>query len=180
MSNAIYFACLGISLVFWVLLRRSKLVHVVEYQVGLSFRGNGEIRVLPPGTYRTNPSRDPITIVDMRPYQFLLERLVFQDALRVNAVISLSGQVAVRDPQVAVSMIKNLAEDPVTFAREGLRQMVSRVVVDPNQQERMRLAEKMKSDLNRELEPKGLVLQDLEITELWAESVRLDIPAEVN
>jgi hypothetical protein len=116
----------------------------------------------------------------MRPYQFLLERLVFQDALRVNAVISLSGQVAVRDPQVAVSMIKNLAEDPVTFAREGLRQMVSRVVVDPNQQERMRLAEKMKSDLNRELEPKGLVLQDLEITELWAESVRLDIPAEVN
>lgn len=173
-------ACLAVTIVFIIRLRRSKVVYITDYQAGVRFR-NGEFdRILPPGGYLSRAATDPITVVDMRPRQFIFERHVYQDVLRAKSVISVGGEVVVRDPQLAVSALKDLANDPIHLVRELLSPAASRTISDPSVEGRKRLAGLIKAELNRELETRGVEVRNLEITELWAHPVQHSIPAVAN
>src|SRR5690242_16436158 len=93
-------ACLVITVIITVRMRRMKAVHIFEYQAGVRFHGE-RCSILPPGVYFTAPSSDPITVVDMRPRQFIVERQLFKDALLSSFVVSVGGEFQVCDAQLA-------------------------------------------------------------------------------
>ena len=172
--------CLVVTVVFTVRLRRTKLVYILDYQTGLRYRDGVPCSVLPPGSYLTSASQDPITVVDMRPHHFIFERMVYQDVQHANSVMSVGGELLVRNPQLAVSTLKNLVADSLTIVREGLRLAASRSIVDPSPEGRTKLALTLIYELNRELETRGVEVRNLEITELWARPIKHSIPAEAN
>src|ERR1039457_4030913 len=124
-SGMLSFLCFISAVVFALILRRTKLTHISDYQAGLRFRDSTSFRVLGPGSYRVFAQRNPITVADMRPHVFLLERLMFQDMMRANAVISVGGTVVICDPQLALTTMKNVADDSLVVVREGLVQTVT-------------------------------------------------------
>jgi hypothetical protein len=176
----IFFVCLVTMVVFGIRLRRSKLLYIVDYQVGLRPRSDGSSELLQPGAYRSSAGGTPISIVDLRPRQFILERLVFQDMLRASGVISVGGELVIRDPQLAVTAFKNLVEDSLPIVRERLLHVVPRSIIDPSVDGRAKMAASVTADLNRELQSRGVAIEHLEITELWIQAVKFNMPAETN
>jgi hypothetical protein len=150
-------------------IRMTKTVYITDYQAGVKFRHGSFSGVLGPGFYRTHSGSAPITVVDMRPHQFLFERLTYQDALQSDSLISLAGSVIVSDPYLAVTSFKDIATDPITVAKDGLRVAVARTIADPSEQGRSRIASGVTTELNRELRKRGVEVRDLEVTELWTE-----------
>ncbi len=176
----IFFACLVTVVVFGIRLRRSKLLYIVDYQVGLRLKRDGSSAILPPGAYRSSAGATPVNIVDLRPRQFILERLVFQDMLQANAVISVGGELVIRDPQRAVVAFKNVVDDSLPIIRERLLHIVPRSIIDRSVEGRAKMAASITADLNRELQSRGLGIEQLEITELWMQAVMYNMPAEAN
>ncbi|MFZ1937633.1 MAG: hypothetical protein WAU67_00920, partial [Terracidiphilus sp.] len=121
-------------------MRRSKQVYLVDYQAGLRFEGDASSIVLSPGAYRTSASGTPITVVDLRPYQFIVERLAFLDMLQENCVVSVGGELKVRNPQLAVNAFKNLVNDSLALVRENLRAAILRCIVDPSPEGKLKMA----------------------------------------
>jgi hypothetical protein len=160
-----------ISAIFWLRLRQTKLVYVTDFQVGLRFLGSGSCRVLPPGGYRSKAQQNLITVVDKRPYLFAVERQMLQDALRSNAVISIAGEIVVVDPELSVTAMKNLEDDSLLIIRENLRLTIAHSIVDASSEGRAHLATNLLAELNRALQSSGVKVQNIEITELWAESI---------
>jgi SPFH domain / Band 7 family len=161
-------------------LRRLKAVYILDYQAGVRFRDGSSGTVLPPGNHRSSTGQDPITVIDLRPHQFILERLMFRDVLQANSVISVGGEIVACDPQLAVSTLKNLVNDSLTIIRESLRHTASQSMVDPSDEGRARLVEAVTAELNRELKSRGVEVRNLEVTELWAQPVKHAIPSEAN
>jgi SPFH domain / Band 7 family len=180
LSQFFVFACLIAAMIISIRMRRSKPVYIVDFQAGVRFRDGSSTTVLPPGNRRSSTGQHPITVIDLRPHQFVLERLMFRDVLQANSVISVGGEVVVCDPQLAVSKLKNLMNDSMTIVREGLRRTAAQSMVDPSDEGRARLAEAVTADLNRELKSRGVEVRNLEITELWAQPVKHVIPSEAN
>jgi hypothetical protein len=96
-------ACFLISVFTALYLRRTKIVHITDLQVGLRFRRDGSYSVLSAGCCRTGAGLSPITVIDMRPRQFILERMTFRDALRAPSIISVAGELVISDPQTATN-----------------------------------------------------------------------------
>lgn len=159
-----------------VYIRRTKTVHVFDFQVGLRFKQGNSYETLSRGSYRTNSARTPITVVDVRPRQFLIERVYFQDALLANAVISVGGEFLVSDPEVANNTLKNLYDDSLARMREHLCPAARRGVIDPSPEGRENLARSITSEMNSVLQTSGIMLRNLEITELWVQHP--EIPAQ--
>jgi hypothetical protein len=166
--------------VFWVRLRRTKLVYITDFQVGIRFYGSDSCKILPPGGYRSSAQHNPITVVDMRPYPFVLERLMLQDVLHSNTVISIGGEIVVRDPRLAVTTLKNLVDDTLLVIRENLRVTISHLIIATSSEERDNLTASIADELDRELQSRGVRVQNIEITELWAWQMRHAIPAGTN
>jgi hypothetical protein len=101
-------ACLVAAAVIAFRLRRRKVVYITDFQTGLRFRDGTVCKVLPPGSYLTSGSRNMIAVVDMRPRPFALERLMYQDVLQTNSVISVGGELWIRDPNLAVITLKDI------------------------------------------------------------------------
>lgn len=174
------FAGFAVALIYTVRLRRTRSVYIADYQAGLRFREGQTCTILPPGSYRSSAASHPITVVDLRPYPFVIERQPFQDVLLANAVISVGGELVVRDPELAITSFKNLIDDPLAIVRENLRPAASRSIADPSVEGRAKLTAAIASELNRELAPRGVEVRNLEITELWAQLMKHSIPAEAN
>jgi hypothetical protein len=172
-------ACFLMAVVAALYMQRSKVVQITDYQAGLRFRG-GCYRVLGPGCYREGPGLGPITVVDMRPRQFILERMPFQDALHAPSILSVAGELVISDPGTATNTFKNILEDSVAMIREGLCPAASRSIVDPSEEGRKRLVADITATINRTLEPNGVMLRSLEITELWTRPVRFTVAGEAN
>jgi len=173
MSDAVagLFTIIGVLLAWsaFLYVRMTKTVYITDYQAGVKFRHGIFSRVLGPGFYRTRSGNAPINVVDMRPHQFLFERLTYQDALQSDSLISIAGSVIVSDPYLAVTSFKDIETDPITVAKDGLRVAIARTMADPSEQGRERIASGLTAELNRELRKRGVELRDLEVTELWTE-----------
>jgi hypothetical protein len=155
-----------------VRLRRPKSVYVTDYQKAVRFRNGIFCGLLAPGNRRFNPGRDTIEIVDMRPHPFVVERVMYQDVLLSNSVISIGGILLVRDPQLAVTRLKDIVNDSMAIIRDVLRFATSRTIADPSSEGRIKLATNIESEINKELASRGVQVSQLEITEIWAQSVK--------
>jgi hypothetical protein len=174
------FVCLAATLAFIVRIRRRKFVFITDYQAGVRFRDGAFDRIMPPGGHLTRIGASEITTVDLRPRQFVFERFFYQDILRARSVISVGGEIVVRNPQLAISTLKDLANDPLQIVREHLSPAASRTITDPTPEGRKKLADLITTELNRELETRGVEVRNLEITELWAQPIQHSIPAIAN
>lgn len=179
-TGLLTFVCVLAALIFMIRLRRSKIVYIADYQIGLRYLGDASCRVLPPGAYRSGAASPPITVVDMRPRQFLIERLEFQDRLQENCVVSLGGELTICDAESAVNSFKNLIEDTLPIVRERLRSAVSKSIIDSSAEGRAKMANLISADLNRELQVRGVELHNIEITELWIQPMRHPASAHAN
>lgn len=173
-------ACLAATLVFIVRLRRRKAVYITDYVAGVRFRNGVFDGILPPGNYFSRDSGNQITMVDMRPYPFIFERMFYQDVLRANSVISVGGVLAVRDPHLAISALKDPVNDTLPIVREHLPLIASRAISDSSLDGRMRLTAAITAGINCELESQGMEIRNLEITELWAQPVKPDVAPVAN
>jgi|SRR5579863_9554189 len=175
--TALFFVGVFVTMFY---LRRTKAVQVMDFQTGLRFRKGESYTSLPPGSYRTGPGLGPISVVDLRPHQFIVERVNFRDAVLANAIISVGGEIVVSDPQAAMNTFKNLVEDSVAIVREGLGLAASHAIVDPSQEGKEKLAAMITSEINRELQTRGVMIRNLEITELWARPLQNFVPTVSN
>lgn len=179
-TGLLTFVCVFAALIFMIRLRRSKLTYIADYQIGLRYLSDASCKVLPPGAYRTGANGPPITVVDKRPRQFLIERLEFQDRLQENCVISLGGELTIGNAELAVNSFKNLIEDALPVVRERLRSAVLNSIIDNSVEGRARMANTITADLNRDLQVRGVELQNIEITELWIQPLTHPASAHAN
>lgn len=178
--GAFSIVCFLVAVLTAVYLRGTKILQITDYQVGLRFRKGDTYTVLSPGCYRTGAGLSPITVVDLRPRQFILERITFQDALRAPSIISVGGELMIGDPQTAINSLKNLLDDSLPIIRDQLGPAVSRSVVSATDESRKVLARAITSEINRALQPFGVLIRNLEITELWTKPVKYAISSEAN
>jgi hypothetical protein len=171
------FICFIAMVIFTVRMRRAKATYVYDYQAALRFDGK-RCKLLTPGLHRTSGSTP--TLVDLRPQQFILESQLCKDALFANCVISLGGELRVCDAEAAVIAFKNILEDSLTLVRGTVRSAISHRVVESGPAGRADLAHTLTEEFNRELRTRGVEVQNLEITELWAQKVAYTIPATAN
>lgn len=160
-------------------LRQLKAVYVCDFQRGLRFSGE-RFTVLPPGLYFSKPGNNPITVVDMRPHQFIMERQLCKDALRSNCVMSLGGELQVCNPQLAVTALKDLVNDSLAIVQETLALEVSRSILETNSEGKANLVSALTSEFNIKLQSRGVELRKLDITELWVQSSTQGISTAAN
>ena len=174
---------IGIVAAVWFLtvrLRPPKSIYIPDYQKGVRFRNGVFCGLLGPGNRRFNPGRDTIAVVDMRPHPFVIERVMYQDALLSKSVISVGGIFFVRDPLLAITRLKDIVNDSLSIIRDVLRLATSRAIADPSSEGRLKMAATIKSEINREIESRGVQVAELEITELWAQPVKQTTPSGAN
>jgi hypothetical protein len=159
--------CLIAVVIVNIQMRRSKAVYICDYQSGLIFEDGERCKVLAPGNHWLVADKDPVTVVDMRPYQFILERVPFKDALHVASVISVAGELSVCEPQLSVRAFRNIFAESLTAVRDNFRLAASRFIADSSSAGRLELATQIGSALNKELQHRGVEIRNLEITELW-------------
>ena len=176
----ISFVFLVASALLTLYMRRTTVVHVADFQVGIRFGKSGKCKILVPGSYRMGGGLDPITVVDMRPRPFLIERVNFQDALQGNCIVSIAAETVVSDPLLATNSLKNLFEDSLRAVRELLGPAAARQMIDADIQQREALAQALTSEINRELQTSGVVIQNLEITELLSRGRPAQSQAKAN
>jgi hypothetical protein len=179
-AQVFIFVCFIAAMIVTIRMRRSKPIYIVDYQAGVRFQDGSTGTILPPGNHRSSAGQHPITVIDLRPHQFILERLPFRDVLQANSVISIGGEIVVIDPPLAVSTLKNLVNDSLTIIRESLRQSASQSMADPSDEGRARFVEAATVELDRELKSRGVEVKNLEVTEIWTQPVKHPIPSEAN
>jgi hypothetical protein len=173
-------ACIAVTVIVTARLRQRKLVFITDFQKGLRFRNGTGCTILPAGRYLVRESHDQITVVDMRPRQFIFERMPYRDALLVNFLMSVGGEILISDPQLAVTTLKELENDSRNIVREGLRLAASRAIIDADYEGRQKLAANITSSLNVAILSNGLEVRNLEITELWVPAIKHDNVAGSN
>lgn len=161
-------------------LRQTKRVFITDYQRGVRYAGGAFADVLEPGSYNSYTPKEQITVVDMRPQPFVIERLFYQDALQSPSVISIGGALSVSDPYGAVTTLKDQVNEAIAIVREALRATVSKGITDSAIEFRNRTAVEIQAAANAELNKCGLRITDLEITEVWSRQVRPHMSAGTN
>jgi hypothetical protein len=149
-------------------LRQTKRVFIADYQHGVRYAKGIFADVLEPGSYNSYTPKEQITVVDMRPQPFVIERFFYKDVLQSPSVISIGGKLSVSDPYEAVTALKDQVNESIAIIREALRATVSRGIADPTIESRNRITLEIEAAANAELNESGLRVTDLEITELWS------------
>src|ERR1700686_67893 len=96
--SAFFFLLSVIAVLFIRLYNRGrKRVSLTDYCRGVHFANGSFKSVLGPGSYTYDPTKEQITVTDLRPQPVLIERLAFQDALRHEGGISVGTELLVLD-----------------------------------------------------------------------------------
>jgi hypothetical protein len=169
---AILFAGLTAGILARIYRQGGVRIFITDYQRGVRFVQGSFHDLLGPGSYASNPKREQVTIVDMRPQQILLERLQFQDAVLAASLISIGADLVVADPVLAVTTVKNPVADSMTIVRDALRAALSKMIADPHNAPRQKLAGDIELAINADLAKVGMRVANAEITELWSRSAR--------
>jgi hypothetical protein len=167
-------------IVTFVLSRRAALrkrIVITDFRRGVRFVGGVFSNVLEAGSYSFDPRKEQITIVDMRPQPFLMERLGFQDALKNPGVISLGAELLVRDPHLAASALRDQVKDAYILARDTVRTAMSKQIV-ADTADTAGLMQTLTAALRGELNKVGMDIADIEVTELWSSSATTQYSVE--
>lgn len=146
-------------------------VFITDYQRGLRYVNGTFVGLVGPGSYRSNGSKNQITIVDMRPRLIVLERIFYQDALQSPSVISIGAKLSVRDAYRAATKLKDYTTDSLTIVRDAIRVTVSKSIGDSFADARRKTAAEIQKAVNAELDRVGMAVDSVEITEAWSRPV---------
>ena len=147
--------------------KTTKRITILEYQRGVKFVDGVFDIVLEPGAYRIKTSEERVEVVDLRAQPILIEGFAFKDAEQKDWIISLGCNLLVKDPHGAISKLTNQLNDSVAMMRDSLREAVvglERSLLSDRETVRQRVEQ----ELNNHLEPVGMRIEKLEITELWS------------
>ena len=147
--------------------RGKKRILIPDYRRGVLFENGSFVKVLEPGSYRVSGSKQQITIVDMRPQPFLLERIGFQDAVKNQGVVSLGVDLRVQDPHLAATATRDQIKDALAILRDQLRTVLSQQISDLRPEAPAKLAETIAAAANKELRKIGMRAAGTEVTEFW-------------
>jgi hypothetical protein len=159
-------------LTVFVLARRKrgkKRILITDYRRGVRFVGGVFVDVLGAGSHTYDPRKEQVTIVDMRPQPIVIERLVFQDALRHQGLISLGAELLVRDPHLAATALRDQVKDSYILARDTVRNAISQQIVS-GRDSLGAVSEAITKAVRAELGKVGMGISEIEITELWSSS----------
>ncbi|HEX5424268.1 MAG TPA: SPFH domain-containing protein [Candidatus Acidoferrales bacterium] len=144
-----------------------KRVMITDFRRGVYFVAGVLKTVLGPGTYVYNSRKEEISVVDMRPHPILIDRLVFQDALRHEGIISIGASLAVRDAKLAATALREQINDSYLIVRDTVKTAVSQQIA-PARENVDALQNSLVDAVNAALGKVGMGISELEITELWA------------
>lgn len=143
-------------------------VFITDYQKGVRFIKGSFAGILGPGSYLSGNSEVEITVVDMRPFPFLIERFFYQDGLQAPSVISISAELSVSDSYRAVTGVKDRIADSIAIVRDALHSCTSRMSAELTSKGRYAMADKVTVTANAELNKIGMAIANVEVTELWS------------
>lgn len=169
--TGIFFIGLFSILILRFIPRRTR-IFITDYQQGVRFVRGSFAGLRGPGSYMAGRGDDQITVVDMRPLPFLIERLFFQDGMQNPAVISIGAELVVQDPYAAVTLVKDRVNDSIAIVRDTLRTHFGKTMADTTPNGRKIVAERITSASNVELKRIGMEIKNLEVTEFWSRQVR--------
>jgi flagellar basal body-associated protein FliL len=147
--------------------RGKKRMVIPDYRRGVLFKDGSFVKVLEPGSYRVATQKQQLTIIDMRPQPYLLERIGFQDALKNQGVISLGVDFLVQDPHLAATATRDQIKDALAILRDQMRTVLSQQVSDLSPEGPAKLAETIAAAANKELRKIGMRAAGTEVTEFW-------------
>ena len=149
-------------------LRKTKLIHIADFQAGLRYKDGVDCTLLPPGSYRERADKAPITVVDQRPNQFLHERILYKDALQTSSLISFAGAIRICDPALAVNSTKEPINAAMGRIREELQLAASHSIACSSPDDRAALSKTIQNEVNQRFRSLGIEVCGLEIIEAWS------------
>ncbi|MFZ3263519.1 MAG: SPFH domain-containing protein [Terriglobales bacterium] len=153
-------------------LRKTKRVFIMDYQRGVHYKSGTFAGELGPGSYEVYTPKEQVVVVDMRPQPFVIERLLYHDALKAPSVISLGAELRVDNPFTACTALKDQVNESIAIVRDALRETVSNSIADAAPEGRGKIASDIEAAANKALNRVGMRLSQLEITEVWSQFVR--------
>lgn len=144
-----------------------KRILITDYRRGVRFVGGVFTGILEPGSYRYDSRKEQISVVDMRPQPFVIERLTFQGPGVRQGVISVGTELLVRDPHLAATTLREEIKDSYVIVRDTVRAVAARQVFGGANDAPI-VAEAITTAANQELLKFGMGVSNVEITELWA------------
>jgi SPFH domain / Band 7 family len=170
-TPAITSSITAVSVVLVIILSRmnrgTKRILIPDYRRGVLFVNGAFVKVLEAGSYRVSAPKQQLTIIDMRPQPILMERVLFQDALKNQGVVSLAVEVLVRDPHLAATSTRDQVKDAIAIVRDQLRVVLSQQIIELRDDTRTKLAASVAAAANTELQRIGMRVDSAEITELY-------------
>jgi len=172
----------GIAAIIYarIRLRKTKRIFITDYQRGIRYEMGAFAGVVGPGSYNCYSPKEQIIVVDMRPQPFVIERLLYRDALQAPSVISIGAELNVADPFLACTSLKDQVNDAVAIVREALRATVSRSIADTVTGMNSKIGDEIVAAANADLDKFGIRLSNLEITEAWSQPVQPRATAGAN
>ncbi len=167
-----------VTLSYWIIVvaviiflwrwRKIPRIYLTDYMRGVRFVKGSFVNVLGPGSYKPFTRRASIEIVDMRPVPFVMESVSYRDALQSESVVSIGAEMAVDDPYLAATSLKNRIGDSLPIVRNTLRATVSRTITDRSPEFRVQTARDIQEAVNEELRRYGMKISRVEITEIFS------------
>jgi hypothetical protein len=153
-------------------LRKTQRIFVMDFQRGVRYESGTFADELGPGCYEIYSPKDQVVVVDMRPQPFVIDRLLYHDALRAPSVISLGGELTVEEPFTACTALKDQVNESIAIVRDALRESVSHSISDATAEVRGNFAHDIEEAANTALKRVGMRITNVEITEMWSQFVR--------
>jgi hypothetical protein len=163
-----YFVTAVALVIFLFRFGKAPRTYVTDYMRGLRFVRGKFVDVLGPGGYKPFTRRVKVEVVDMRPVPFLLESISYRDALQNDSVVSISAEMLVDDPYLAVTSLEHRISDSIPIVRETLRATLSRTITDRTPDFRGRVAADIQTAANGELRSVGMKVANVEVTEIFS------------
>ena len=166
------FSGIALFLIARFRLGKTKRFFITDYQRGVRYKNGIFAGVLDLGYYNCYTPSEQLVIVDMRPQPFVIERLIYQDAVQAPSVISIGAELKVSDPYRSCTALKDQVADSVAIVRDVLLATVSKGITDAAVEGRKRTADEVTDAANAELSKRGMCVSSMEITEVWSRVAR--------
>jgi len=168
----VFLAGIGGILFARVRLSKTKRLFITDYQRGVRYKNGAFSGELGPGTYDLYTPTEQVIVVDMRPQLFVVDRLLYHDALKAPSVISIGAELIVSNAYTACTALKDQINESVAMVRDVMREAMSKSISDPSSQARKKIARDLEAAANAALDKVGMQVSNLEVTELWPQFVQ--------